>query len=499
MILRMLKLSRHEDIESQLIIDAMRNDMYSYGMAIHNKFQHSEFAEATANEIQQVMTGENDRLILIAPPRSGKSFLTSETAPAWFLGKAPTKKIICASHTEELATDFGAKVKQNMMHPMHMMAFGEQATVSKLKSSSSNFRTNAGGEYLALGVGGTPIGKGADVYVIDDPIRNRADVESPTKREFYKSWWSSSVLSRLEGQGGIILMHQRWHEDDLVGWLLREEPEEWRVVMFPALIETEEDKAIDYLDRDIGEALVPNRYSAEKLLRLKRSMLVRDWNSMYQGQPRAQEGNEFTDGMIQYYYEQPDVVRYGMNVYIIVDPATSLDKRADYTAMAVIGLGADGNYYILDLVRERLDLKGRTDKLFELHRRWKPLGVFYESYGAQSDIQHIQHVQGDQNYRFPIQKVGGSTNLRKMEAIRRLIPDMQGGRWYAPSELKRVDMNGLIYTPVQDMIEQEMLPFPDAKNDDAIDCLSRIYDVTVIWPSTNVRKHMSSQQKVSPW
>jgi hypothetical protein len=495
----MLKLSKSEDVEARLLIDAMQNDMYSYAMGVHNNFEHSDFAESVSSEIQMVMDGKNDRLILIGPPRHGKSFITSETAPAWFLGKWPTRKIICASHTEELATDLGAKVKINMAHPMHELAFGPQARVSKAKSSSSNFRTNAGGEYLALGVGGTPIGKGADVYIIDDPIRNRADVESPAKRAFYKQWWSSSVLSRLEGQGGIVLMHQRWHEDDLVGWLLREEPDEWRVVNFPALIETQEDKDLDYLDREIGEALVPNRYSREKLLRLKKSMLMRDWNSMYQGQPRAQEGNEFSDGMIQFFDENPDAMRFGMNVYIIVDPATSLDKRADYTAMAVIGLGQDGNYYILDLVRERLDLMGRTNKLFELHRRWRPLGTYYESYGAQSDIQHIQHVQGEQNYRFPIQKVGGSTLLRKLEAIRRLIPDMQAGRWFAPNDYKRVDSNGAVYTPVLDMIEQEMLPFPDAKNDDAIDCLSRIYDINVVWPSSKVSSRLSNAQKISPW
>jgi phage terminase large subunit-like protein len=495
----MLKLKSNADVESQLIVDGIRNDMYTYSMAIHNKFIHAKFTEAVSYEIQMVMEGKNDRLILIAPPRMGKSWTTSETAPAWFLGKWPTKKIICASHTEELATDFGAKVKQNMMHPMHVMAFGEQGTVSKTKSAASNFRTNAGGEYLALGVGGTPIGKGADVYVIDDPIRNRADVESPTKREFYKSWYSSSVLSRLEGQGGIILMHQRWHEDDLAGWLLREEPEEWRVVMFPALIETHEDKALDYLDREIGESLMPALHTREKLERLKKSMITRDWNSMYQGQPRAQEGNEFTDGMLQYYDVNPDAMRFGMNVYIIVDPATSLDKRADYTAMAVVGLAADGNYYLLDLIRERLDLKGRTDKLIALHRQWRPLAVHYESYGAQSDIQHIQYAQGEQNYRFPIHKVGGSTNLRKIEAIQRLIPDMQAGRWFVPSDLVHINADGMAYRPVSDMLNDEMLPFPDAKNDDALDCLSRIYDVPVVWPASNPRGRQQTGKKISPW
>jgi hypothetical protein len=151
------------------------------------------------------------------------------------------------------------------------------------------------------------------------------------------------------------------------------------------------------------------------------------------------------------------------------------------------------------MVRERLDLKGRTDKLFELHRQWRPIGVYYESYGAQSDIQHIQHVQGEQSYRFPIHRVGGVGNLRKLESIRRLIPDMQQSRWFAPVHYERIDSNNITYKPIEAMIEEEMLPFPDSKHDDAIDCISRIYDINVIWPSQKAYKRMSTQQKISPW
>jgi predicted phage terminase large subunit-like protein len=323
-----------------------------------------------------------------------------------------------------------------------------------------------------------------------------------------KAWYSSSVLSRLEGQGGIILMHQRWHQDDLAGYLLREYADDgWRVVHMPALIETQEDKDVDYLGRDFGESLVPQLHSTEKLLRLKKTMLHRDWMSMYQGQPHDSEGEEFTKDMILRYEQESIVVRQSMNVYIVVDPADSKNKYSDYTAMAVIGLGSDGNYYILDLVREKLDLNERTKTLLDLHRKWRPLSVSYESYGATADIQHIQYVQNEQNYRFPINKLGNAPGqkLNKIERIRRVIPDMLNGRWYAPDHLVKIGMDGQKYEPIELLIEEEMLPFPNSsKHDDAIDAISRVYDLNLIWPSgmnrvTNGVSNQKDKGKVSPW
>jgi hypothetical protein len=486
--------------ESELILDAARNDLLSYMMLMHSNCRATRFTEALTYEVQRALEGKLDRLMITASPRHGKSYVVSENAPGWFLGKQPKKKIILASHTDGLAVDFGTIVKRNMSNPMHGSVFGEEAMVSRTKAANHNFRTNAGGEFMALGVGGSPIGKGADCFIIDDPIRNREDVESEGTRRFYRSWYSSSVLSRLEGQGLVILMHQRFHDDDLAGQLLKEEGDRWRVIQFPALIETEEDQMIDYLRRSIGEPLVPELHSREKLLDLKSSMLLRDWKSLYQCSPVGSIGEEFVPSMMQHYQQRPDAIRAGMNVYIIVDPATSNDKYSDNTAMVVVGLGEDGNYYILDLVAERLDLMGRTEKLFELHRRWRPICTYYESYGLASDIQHIEYIMGQENYRFPIVKVGGSAKNRKVDSIRRLTPDMLQARWWAPNadDFIRIDSDGKTYHPIKVLFD-EMVPFPYGKHDDCLDALSRIYDIPVLWPNSNGPRRSSSGPKISPW
>lgn len=488
------------ELESKLIIDAAQNDLMSYTLVMNSNARVTRFSEALSYEIQRAIEGKCDRLMIEGPPRHGKSFTTSENAPAWFLGKFPKRKVILASHTDQLAIDFGTIIKRHMSNPNHGMIFGDHSMVSRTKAANHNFRTNDGGEFMALGVGGTPIGKGADAFIIDDPIRNREDVESEGKRKFYRSWYSSSVLSRMEGQGLIILMHQRWHEDDLAGQLLKEEGDQWRRISFPAIIETEEDRQRDYLHRSLGEVLVPELHSKEKLLRLKNSMLARDWQSMYQAAPVGSIGEEFVPSMMQHYEQRPDSIRMGMNVYIIVDPANSNDKYSDNTAMVVIGLAEDGNYYILDIVAEKLDLKQRGEKLFELHRRWRPICTYYESYGMGSDIQHIQYVMESENYRFPIVKLGGQTANRKVDAIRRLTPDMMQGRWWSPhaDDLVRFDHENQKYHPIKTLFD-EMVPFPYGKHDDVLDAVSRIYDIQVIWPNSNGIRHTSKGPKVSPW
>lgn len=496
-----------EELQNRLIMDAMRNDLLSYAMGIYPDFKESNFATSVAYEIQMAMQGKNQRLILQAPPQHGKSFMTSEIAPAWFMGRFPKKKIITASHTKELASKFGLKVRENILHPIHGAVFGHDGQLSPKKQAADEFYTNAGGEYFAVGVGGTPIGHGADVYIIDDPIRSRSDVQSESQRQELKQWWSSAVMSRLVGDGNIILMHQRWHEDDLAGWLLKESPGQWRVVNFPALIEDEEDAEADYLGRKIGEPLVPKLHSKEKLemIRDDPGFSKQDWYSMYQQKPRGASGDKFTEGMLLRYQSNPIEMARSMNVYIIVDPCgNNKTNRSDYATFAVIGVGADGNFYILDMIREKLELKDRGEVLMNLHRKWKPINVYYEQYGMQSDIQAIQMMQEHENYRFPIQRIKDTITRGKNQKearIERLIPDMHNGRWYAPEVLIKHDQDGNEYEPIELMVQEEMLPFPVGKHDDSIDCTSRIYDIPIILPTSSPIVINSGQKrnKISPW
>lgn len=195
--------------------------------------------------------------------------------------------------------------------------------------------------------------------------------------------------------------------------------------------------------------------------------------------PKADKTQGFKDDWLRYYDRcQPD----GMTLYLLVDPASKKNSNSDYTAAWVVGLGIDQNYYLLDIVRDRLNLTERAKTVMALHRKWKPKEVRYEEYGLQADIEHIKFVQELENYRFEITPVGG--RVSKPDRIKRLIPLFEQGRMYLPRTLHRTNYEGRVEDLVQTFIEQEYKAFPVPLHDDQLDGLARIVepDLPLSWP-----------------
>jgi len=176
----------------------------------------------------------------------------------------------------------------------------------------------------------------------------------------------------------------------------------------------------------------------------------------------------------------------GMNLALIVDPANEKKRTSDYTAMAIVGKGKDENYYLLDAVRDRLNLRERAQFVFELHRKWRPMKVGYEKYGMQADIDYIKERQADENYRFEIIELGGS--LAKADRINRLIPIFADGRFYIPEQLNRTLYDGKTTDIIHALVEEELLPWPVPPHDDMLDAISRVFDIDFPWPRPMERK-----------
>ena len=194
--------------------------------------------------------------------------------------------------------------------------------------------------------------------------------------------------------------------------------------------------------------------------------------------PKADETQVFKREWLVHYDKQDS---HGMNCYLLVDPTGMKKKTSDNTAMVVIGLGGDKNYYLLDAIWDRLNLKERTTALFFLHRKWKPKRVGYEQYGMQADIEHIKHIQEADNYRFQIVPLGG--RLGNLDRIRRLIPIFAEQRFYLPHMLHKTLVDGSGVDLVEQFINQEYEPFP-VGHADLFDIMSRIMDedMQVMWP-----------------
>ncbi len=162
------------------------------------------------------------------------------------------------------------------------------------------------------------------------------------------------------------------------------------------------------------------------------------------------------------------------NFYLLCDPASEKKKDNDYTVMVVIALAPDNNYYLVDAIRDRLNLTERADKYIALHRKWRPLKSGYEQYGMQADIEHIEYRMEEENYRFSITKLGGQ--MPKADRIRRLVPVFEQGRFYLPHHLRYVDSERKQKDFVRQFIDEEYLAFPVSAHDDMLDCKARIVD-----------------------
>lgn len=267
-----------------------------------------------ASTLEQVVNGEIDRLMIFAPPQHGKSELVSVRLPAYWLGRRPNDPVILSSYGAELAEGKSRQARDILEGEEYRALFGalspgEIEEVQVRRDSRSVKRWQLApphrGGMLAVGVGGPVTGHGALLGIIDDPHENWEQAQSETYRQRAWDWWRGTFRTRIREGGAVVLIMTRWHEDDLAGRLLADQPGRWVVLRLPALAETQQERdenqrhmglamgEPDPLGRAPGEALAPQRYSARELLSIQRDVGSMVFSAEYQGAPRASEGNLF--------------------------------------------------------------------------------------------------------------------------------------------------------------------------------------------------------------
>lgn len=248
-----------------------------------------------------------------------------------------------------------------------------------------------------------------------------------------------------------------------------------------SLVRDEIDGQITHLELDPER---PVLFTRQELGDYVKGFLPKEIGTQMYCDPRAGEVTGFEEDWIQEYEESPDRIARGANVYILVDAANSKKKGSSYTAMWVVALRSDGNYYIVDGVRDRLNLDERTEALFRLHRKWQPYEVRYEKYGMMVDIPHIKSVQERESYRFRIREVGGSTS--KDDRIERLVPLFAQGKFYLPIQMRKKRIDGTKYDLIREFKSEELLRWPACTYKDMLDSLARIAepDLPVRFPKT---------------
>jgi len=319
-----------------------------------------------AQIFEAIARGEKKRVIVNIAPRHGKSELISYLAPAWFLGKYPHKKVIMASHTADLAVNFGRRVRNLVGSSTYKDIFPEVELQADSKSAS-RWGTNHNGEYFAIGVGGALAGRGADLFIIDDPHseqeakQGRADVFEPAWE-----WFQSGPIQRLMPGGAIIVVMTRWSKLDLTGKIVdhmtkNDDADEWEIVEFPAILD--------------DKPLWGDFWSYEELLAKKASMDPRYWQAQYMQDPTSEEGALIKrEWWNTWDADNPPSCEF---IIMALDAAQETNNRADYNALTTWGVFFNEeinnfNIILLNSIKERLEFPELKELVLEQYKEWQP-------------------------------------------------------------------------------------------------------------------------------
>jgi len=309
-------------------------------------YKHAKHTCLICSKLKEVLTQGNKRLMIFMPPRHGKSFTVTESFPSYFLLKNPDKRVICLAYGDALAKRFGRENRKKIA------AFGNDLFGLKLAGYNSattlwEIYGYAGGMYSTTIEGGVT-GHGADLLIIDDPIKSAMTAGSQTYRDRLFEEYNSSFRTRLHSGGSIILIQTRWHEDDLAGRLLAANDENWDVLSLPAICETDN----DLMGRQIGDPLWPAKgFDSEWAEKTKNTVGSRVWESLYQQHPTAQDGNIFKRTWMTNYYS---ILPYGCTVIQSWDlPFKKTDGSSKCAGIVMGRKGAD--IYIIDMINEKME------------------------------------------------------------------------------------------------------------------------------------------------
>ena len=417
--------------------------------------------DAITHHLEEVMAGRIRRLIINVPPRSAKSLCASVAFPAWMLGRDPTKRIICVSYAQELATKLSNQCRTLMRAPWYERVF-PGTRLGGAKNTESEFETTRGGSRMATSVGGVLTGRGGHIIILDDPIKP-ADAMSEAVRGATNAWYDLSLLSRLDDKttGAIIVVMQRLHVDDLTGHLL--EQEGWSVLTLPAIAEADALIRVgrgQVHHRRRGDLLHPEREPIAVLDELRRTLGSFNFAAQYQQEPVPPGGNLFDLAWFPRYGEGLSPGAYGGDeIYQSWDTASKAGELNDYS-VCTTWLVRGNAYYLLDVFRDRLGYPELRRKVIEQNRHWRPNGVLIEDKASGEHlVQDLRH-SGDV-FAIAVQPQGDKTVRAASVAA-----CIEGGRVWLP---ERAAWLGAF--------ETEVLAFPHGRHDDQVDAMSQF----LIW------------------
>ena len=368
---RRKSLSLLKDYKKDLIKTQGKANFLDFIKHVYPDYKVGAHHARLAKLFEEIAAGKRKRVIVNIAPRHGKSELISYLAPAWFLGKHPTKKVIMASHTADLAVNFGRRVRNLVGSDAYKDVFPDISLQADSKSAS-RWGTNHNGEYFAIGVGGALAGRGADLFIIDDP-HSEQDAKLGKSDVFLPAWewFQSGPLQRLMPGGAIIVVMTRWSKLDLTGQIVNQmikndDVDDWEVVEFPAILENKKGEEV---------SLWPEFWPVEELQARRAAIDVRYWNAQYMQNPTSEEGALIKREWWNI-WEEEDPPKCEFTI-MTLDAAQEAHTRADYNALTTWGVffNEETNNYaiiLLNAIKKRLEFPELKQLCLEEYRDWEP-------------------------------------------------------------------------------------------------------------------------------
>jgi predicted phage terminase large subunit-like protein len=444
---------------------------------------HEDIARRLVRFMQAVERGEEPRLLLMTPPRLGKSELGSRHFAPFALGHHPDWEIIAVSHTGGLTMSFSRYIRDLLRDPSYQALFPETA-LDPSSQSVENWNLTRGGGYLAAGVGTGITGRGAHILLLDDLVKDIEAADSQTQRDNTWEWYASTAYTRLAPGGGVLGIMTSWHDDDWAGRIQQVmasgEGDNFEIVRYPAINEEGDEYILaddtitqipaqnavpegSRMTRLIGTALHPERYTTEAMLRIKRNLIAagqkRVWSSLYQQSPTPEDGLTFTKRMFRGYSHEPQT--YGRNIYQAWDFAITTKQASDWTVGITVLHDEHDDIYVLDVNRFRSDDGEEImASVVNYAIQWNCLMIGAEDGQIWKSLEAtFARVCTEKKYYPSYEALQPLTD--KMVRAQPLRGRMQAGKvWFKDK------------SPWFEVLKTELLRFPGGKHDDQVDALS---------------------------
>ena len=429
--------------------ETCQNSFLSFVRAMWPDFITGRHHEIIAEKLERVARGELKRLIINMPPRHTKSEFASFLFPAWMMGRDPRMKIIQATHTTELAVNFGRKVK-NLLEQDNFHDVFPDVKLAADSKASGRWDTNRGGMYYAVGVGSNLAGRGGDLVVIDDPHSEQTAMSVSGFDDAW-DWYTGGPRQRLQPGGSIVLVQTRWSEKDLTGQLVRAQAkdplaDQWEIVELPAIFGD-------------GKPCWPEYWSLDDLTAVKASIPPSKWNAQYQQNPTGEENAIIKqEGWMRWDREKVPQLQFVIQSY---DTAFSKRETSDYSAITTWGVfypdeGGTPALILLDSKKGRWDFPELKGIALDQYRYWDPDTVIVEAKASGMPLTHELRNMG-----IPVVNFTPSKGNDKVTRVHSVSPLFEAGMVWVPDE-----------TFADELIE-EVAAFPNGEYDDLVDSMTQ--------------------------